>query len=81
MEEPFVSSVYQNNQIEGIGTILKGVGYSSAFFHGANNGSMQFDRLMAQAGIEHYYGRNEYGNDADFDGNWGFLMNLFEVDR
>ncbi|MBP8916366.1 MAG: LTA synthase family protein [Chitinophagales bacterium] len=77
MEEPFVSSVYQNNQIEGIGTILKGVGYSSAFFHGANNGSMQFDRLMAQAGIEHYYGRNEYGNDADFDGNWGIFDEPF----
>jgi len=77
MEEPFVSSIYQNNQIEGIGTLIKKVGYSSAFFHGANNGSMQFDRLMAQAGIEQYFGRNEYGNDADFDGNWGIFDEPF----
>ncbi|MBK7038009.1 MAG: hypothetical protein IPH42_17160 [Bacteroidetes bacterium] len=38
---------------------------------------MQFDRLMAQAGIEQYFGRNEYGNDDDFDGNWGIFDEPF----
>ncbi len=77
MEEPFISSVYQNNQFEGVGTLLKSIGYSSYFFHGANNGSMQFDRFMAQAGFDGYFGRNEYGNDADFDGNWGIFDEPF----
>ncbi len=77
MEEPFISSVYQNNRIEGIGTLVEKMGYSSAFFHGANNGSMQFDRFMAQAGVQNYFGRDEYGNDADFDGNWGIFDEPF----
>ncbi|HMZ88420.1 MAG TPA: sulfatase-like hydrolase/transferase [Chitinophagales bacterium] len=77
MEEPFISSIYRNNKFEGVGTLLKDVGYSSYFFHGANNGSMQFDRFMAQAGFDGYFGRNEYGNDADFDGNWGIFDEPF----
>ncbi len=77
MEEPFVSSVYQNNKFEGIGTLLKKVNYSCYFFHGANNGSMQFDRLMERSGFDGYFGRNEYNNDADFDGNWGIFDEPF----
>ena len=77
MEEPFISSIYQNNAFEGVGTLLNRVGYSSYFFHGANNGSMQFDRFMKQAGVTGYFGRNEYGNDADFDGNWGIFDEPF----
>lgn len=77
MEEPFISSIYQNNDFKGIGTLLKDVGYKSYFFHGANNGSMQFDRFMNQAGFDGYFGRNEYGNDADFDGNWGIFDEPF----
>ncbi|MFI5171266.1 MAG: LTA synthase family protein [Chitinophagales bacterium] len=77
MEEPFISSVYQSNQFEGIGTLLKTIGYSSYFFHGANNGTMQFDRFFAQAGFDGYFGRDEYNNDADFDGNWGIFDEPF----
>lgn len=77
MGEPFISSIYQNNKFEGIGTLSKRVGYHSYFFHGANNGSMQFDSYMEQAGFDGYFGRNEYGNDADFDGNWGIFDEPF----
>jgi len=77
MEEPFISSVYQNNRIEGIGTLLDRCGYASYFFHGANNGSMQFDRFMEQCGFTGYFGRTEYNNDADFDGNWGIFDEPF----
>ncbi|MEZ5014007.1 MAG: sulfatase-like hydrolase/transferase [Chitinophagales bacterium] len=73
MEEPFISSLYRNNAFEGTGTLLHRVGYKSYFFHGANNGSMEFDRFMQQAGFDGYFGRNEYGNDKDFDGNWGIF--------
>lgn len=77
MGEPFISSIYQNNKFEGIGTLIGKAGYSSSFFHGANNGSMQFDRFAKQAGFTGYFGRNEYGNDKDFDGNWGIFDEPF----
>lgn len=77
MGEPFISSIYQKNAFEGVGTILNKVGYGSYFFHGANNGSMEFDRFMEQAGFTGYFGRNEYGNDKDFDGNWGIFDEPF----
>ena len=77
MGEPFISSIYQNNDFEGVGTILSKAGYSSYFFHGANNGSMQFDKFAKQSGFTGYFGRNEYGNDKDFDGNWGIFDEPF----
>lgn len=77
MEEPFISSIYQNNNFNGVGTLLKEIGYASYFFHGANNGSMGFDKFMARSGFDGYFGRNEYGNDADFDGNWGIFDEPF----
>lgn len=69
--ESFILSSYSANQFQGIPSLLKKDGYFSAFFHGANNGSMRFDGFTAAAGFDRYYGRNEYPNDADFDGNWG----------
>lgn len=77
MEDPFISSVYQQNNFDGIGALLKQAGYGSYFFHGANNGTMGFDKFLARAGFDGYYGRNEYGNDADFDGNWGIFDEPF----
>jgi phosphoglycerol transferase MdoB-like AlkP superfamily enzyme len=69
--EPYVLSVYANNTVRGLAAILSENGYDCSFFHGAPNGSMGFDSFAKMAGFEHYYGKNEYGNDADFDGMWG----------
>ena len=71
MNESFILSSYSSNQFQGIPTILKKNGYSSAFFHGATNGSMRFDAFTAAAGFDSYFGRSEYNNEAHFDGNWG----------
>ncbi|HHH49969.1 MAG TPA: hypothetical protein ENK52_03210, partial [Saprospiraceae bacterium] len=43
MEDPLMFSVYQSNRINGIATLLKKENYISAFFHGANPGSMEFN--------------------------------------
>jgi phosphoglycerol transferase MdoB-like AlkP superfamily enzyme len=43
----------------------------SAFFHGGTNGTMGFDSYTHMVGFDHYYGRTEYNNDKDFDGEWG----------
>jgi phosphoglycerol transferase MdoB-like AlkP superfamily enzyme len=69
--QPYVVSEYSSNRINGIGSMLRDYGYHTSFFHGAPNGSMGFDAIARLSGFDHYYGKNEYGNDADFDGMWG----------
>ncbi|WP_437921643.1 LTA synthase family protein [Sphingobacterium sp. LRF_L2] len=69
--EPFVLSVYSGNKTTSIAKLLGDVGYETAFFHGAPNGSMGFSAYTQLAGIKHYFGKNEYNNDQDFDGIWG----------
>lgn len=69
--EPFVLSVYAGNETTSIAKLLAAKGYETAFFHGAPNGSMGFSAYTKLAGIAQYYGKNEYNNDADFDGIWG----------
>lgn len=71
MENPFINSIYANNAQTSFASILGKEGYSTAFFHGGINGSMNFDDWAPSAGYSKYFGRNEYGNDADFDGFWG----------
>lgn len=71
MEEPFTTSVYGTNRITALPNVLKGQGYSSAFYHGGTNGTMSFNLFCANAGYDKYYGRSEYANEADYDGNWG----------
>jgi phosphoglycerol transferase MdoB-like AlkP superfamily enzyme len=71
MEEPLTRTVYANDRITAFPALLKKKGYSSAFYHGGTNGTMSFDVLCASAGYDKYYGRNEYNNEKDYDGNWG----------
>src|SRR6267378_3616529 len=52
-------------------SILGEKGYSTSFYHGGTNGTMGFDAFSRLAGFDTYYGRNEYNNEKDFDGNWG----------
>lgn len=69
--EPFVLSVYSGNKTTSLARLLGDEGYETAFFHGAPNGSMGFSAYMKLAGMHHYFGKDEYNNDADFDGIWG----------
>lgn len=71
MEDPFINSTYADNFYPSFANILKPEGYTSAFFHGGTNGTMNFDSYALQNGYDSYFGRTEYGNDADFDGFWG----------
>lgn len=71
MDIDYPSSPFSTNRIEGLGTVLKKRGYTTAFFHGGNNGTMGFDAFSRIAGFDHYFGRSEYNNDKDFDGRWG----------
>jgi phosphoglycerol transferase MdoB-like AlkP superfamily enzyme len=72
MEEPYITGVYQGNEIHGLAELLGKNGYQTAFFHGGRNGTMGFDKFTINAGFQKYYGLDEYPDkDKDYDGNWG----------
>lgn len=70
-KDAFTSSPYPKQPTESLVSVLKSEGYSTSFFHGAANGSMGFLGYVNILGVDKYYGRTEYNNDADFDGTWG----------
>ncbi len=71
--EPFILTPASMNDFTGLAGILGSEGYQTAFFHGAENGSMGFQAFAQKTGFQSYYGRTEYeearGTD-DFDGTW-----------
>lgn len=73
--EPFFLTPASLNNISSIGGELRKKGYYTAFFHGADNGSMGFEAYARSAGYTNYYGRTEYNaaypGNRDFDGHWG----------
>ncbi|MBA7520254.1 Phosphoglycerol transferase I [subsurface metagenome] len=77
MNDSYVSSSYSTNSITSFANLLEKKGYSTSFFHGGSNGTMGFDNFANIAGIDEYYGRNEYNNEADYDGNWGIYDEEF----
>lgn len=68
--EPFFLTPASLNRVSGIAGELGKKGYRTAFFHGADNGSMGFEAFARATGFTEYYGRDEYGDDKDFDGTW-----------
>jgi len=74
--EPFFLTPSSMNQVDGIASLLAGKGYQTAFFHGAQRGSMGFMAFARSTGFQDYYGREDYdadprfGGDEDFDGMW-----------
>ena len=75
--EPFFLSPFSNNAISGIADCLNQKGYKTAFFHGAERGSMGFMAFARATKFQEYYGREDFvadkrtvGDDA-FDGWWG----------
>lgn len=71
MENPYINSRYSLNDQTSLAGILNAEGYTTAFFHGGINGTMNFDSWASLAGYSAYYGKNEYNNNADFDKVWG----------
>ena len=74
--EPFFLTPASMNHVSGIASLLVSEGYQTAFFHGAQRGSMGFQAFARSTGFQAYYGREDYdedtrfGGDADFDGMW-----------
>ena len=70
-KDAYTSSAYVKQKTQSLVSILNEEGYDSSFFHGAPNGSMGFLGFGSILGIQHYYGKTEFNNDAEFDGVWG----------
>lgn len=74
--EPFFLTPASLNHLSGLARELNGEGYHTAFFHGAQNGSMGFEAFARSTGFGQYYGRTEFdadprfGGENEFDGTW-----------
>ena len=75
--EPLFLTPASLNSMSGLARELgEHKGYTTAFFHGAQNSSMGFHAFARATGFEHYFGREEYNadpnfhGDDDFDGTW-----------
>jgi len=74
--EPFFLTPASMNHVSGIAALLAAEGYETAFFHGAQRGSMGFQAFSRATGFQQYYGREDYdmdsrfGGEDDFDGTW-----------
>ena len=77
MNNSLITSSYSINAIHGLPKILKENGYQTAFFHGAFNGSQNFDQYCKVAGFDNYFGKNEYVGPEAFDGRWGIFDEEF----
>lgn len=77
MNQSYITSPYAVNHVYGLPKILKENGYTTSFFHGAFNGSQNFDQYCKMAGFDHYYGKNEYDGPEAFDGKWGIFDEEF----
>ena len=71
--EPLFLTPASLNAMSGLARELgENKGYTTAFFHGAQNGSMGFQAFARATGFQHYYGRTEYNADPDFNGDKDF---------
>ena len=75
--EPFFLSPYSINHVSGLADCLNGKGYETAFFHGAERGSMGFMAFARATKFQQYFGREDFvadsrtHGDQDYDGWWG----------
>jgi phosphoglycerol transferase MdoB-like AlkP superfamily enzyme len=77
MDDEYLLSNYSINKLKALPELMIEEGYSTSFFHGATNGSMNFDSFCDLIGFQHYYGRNEYNNEEHYDGTWGIYDEEF----
>ena len=77
MKDDFVRSAYADNDFDAFAQHLQTHGYTTVFLHGGNNGTMGYDQFAQRAGFKNYFGRVEYGDDSDYDGQWGIYDGPF----
>lgn len=71
LDNQYLNSIYSNNTLQTLPSLLKEKGYNSIFFHGGTNGTINLNSFAKLAGYDKYYGRTEYNDDSEYDGQWG----------
>ncbi len=78
MYESFSTSQFADNRINSLADLLRDEGYFTAFMHGGNRNSMNFDPFAMHAGFNLFYDRDDYPfPDAHYDGTWGISDHYF----
>ena len=84
LDEPYFASIYGDNKLKGIGSLLNEAEYESHFFYGAEEDHYGFRKNMSLLGIDHYHSMADYNrqttspNDRnDHDGHWGIYDEPF----
>ena len=77
MENDFTRSAYADNDFDAFCQHLQQKGYNTIFMHGGKNGILGFDEFSRRAGIKNYFGRIEYDDEKDYDGQWGIFDGPF----
>ena len=77
LKQSIITSSYSVNKVNGLPKILKDQGYHTSFFHGAFNGSQNFDQYSIVAGFDNYFGKDQYEGPEAFDGRWGIFDEEF----
>ncbi|MBK7382094.1 MAG: sulfatase-like hydrolase/transferase [Flavobacteriales bacterium] len=76
-DDAFMNTAYAGDAVEGLGSRMKEIGYSTAFFHGGINGEYKFDSFTKACGFDRYFGKDEFGDDAFYDDHWGIYDEEF----
>ena len=68
--EPVFLTKYFDDDMEGIAAQLAAEGYKTAFWHGACATSLNITNINLKVGYQRHYSREDFGNEAEFDGIW-----------
>ncbi len=77
LDEEVIRSAYADYDFDAFCQHLQARGYNTIFMHGGKNGVMGYDKFVRRAGFRHYFGRDEYGDESDYDGQWGIYDGPF----
>ena len=77
MHDPYIISIYAENRVNSLASILSSEGYHTSFFHGGRTGTMGFDDFCRAVGFQKYHGLEDYNNNDDYDGKWGIYDEQF----
>lgn len=71
-EVPYVISNYCTNEVDGFPQIARARGYSTLFFHGADEGSMRFGTTVEQLGFKSTFFKPKTHANPQELGSWGY---------
>ncbi len=71
MEHAYIETPFVQNKICSPVELLRRNGFHTCFFHGAENGSMNFESFCHAIGYQDYFGLDQYPDPEDYDGSWG----------